>query len=42
MATKEPKAIPVCPKCGKSYGVNVKKDGTIRCRLCGYEGSVVR
>jgi DNA-directed RNA polymerase subunit RPC12/RpoP len=30
--------IPVCPKCGKSYGINVRKDGTIRCRLCGYEG----
>ena len=32
------KKIPACPNCGKSYGVNVRKDGTIRCKLCGYEG----
>lgn len=31
--------IIVCPKCGKSYGINTRKDGTIRCKLCGYEGS---
>lgn len=33
-----PLEIPSCPRCGKSYGVNVRKDGTIRCKLCGYEG----
>jgi len=27
-----------CPKCGKGYGINTRKDKTIRCRLCGYEG----
>lgn len=27
-----------CPICGKTYGINVRKDGTLRCKLCGYEG----
>lgn len=30
--------IPVCPKCKKGYGINTRCDGTIRCKLCGYEG----
>ena len=40
MATKEPIAILICPKCKKGYGINVRKDGTIRCRLCGYSGGL--
>jgi len=32
------KSKKACPGCGKGYGMNVRKDGTIRCRLCGYEG----
>lgn len=36
--TKSVEKIPTCPKCGKSYGVTTRKDGSIRCRICGYEG----
>jgi DNA-directed RNA polymerase subunit RPC12/RpoP len=28
----------ICPNCNKGYGTNTRKDGSIRCRLCGYEG----
>jgi len=35
---QEKPSIPACPKCGKTYGVTTRKDSTIRCRLCGYEG----
>jgi uncharacterized Zn finger protein (UPF0148 family) len=28
----------ICPQCDKGYGTNTRKDGSIRCRLCGYEG----
>jgi len=40
MVNQPEKAIPACPKCGKSYGINKRKDGTIRCKLCGYEGEI--
>jgi len=38
MAQIQKPTIPACPTCGKRYGINVRTDGTIRCRLCGYEG----
>ena len=28
----------ICPQCNKGYGTNTRKDGSIRCRLCGYVG----
>lgn len=28
----------ICPKCEKAYGINTRKDKSIRCKLCGYEG----
>jgi hypothetical protein len=28
----------ICPQCSKGYGTNTRKDGSIRCRLCGYAG----
>ena len=37
MATKKKAVKKVCPNCGKGYGMNTRKDGTVRCRLCGYE-----
>jgi len=27
-----------CPKCGKGYKLNARKDNTIRCGYCGYIG----
>jgi len=40
MATQAEKPV-VCPQCRKAYGINVRKDGTIRCKLCGYEGTAL-
>jgi len=31
-----------CPGCGKGYGINTRKDGSIRCKLCGYESKPVK
>jgi uncharacterized Zn finger protein (UPF0148 family) len=31
----------ICPQCNKGYGTNTRKDGSIRCRLCGYTGSAM-
>ena len=38
MSDKKDNVISPCPKCGKTYGVTTRKDGSIRCRICGYEG----
>jgi predicted RNA-binding Zn-ribbon protein involved in translation (DUF1610 family) len=38
MATKKKAVKKACPGCGKGYGMNTRKDGTVRCRLCGWEG----
>jgi uncharacterized Zn finger protein (UPF0148 family) len=29
---------PVCPNC-KKKGINFRKDGSVRCKACGYEGA---
>ena len=31
---------PICPNCGKK-GVYFRKDGSVRCKACGYEGEYV-
>jgi uncharacterized protein (DUF983 family) len=40
MATKKKAVKKACPGCGKGYGMNTRKDGTVRCRLCGWEGKL--
>ena len=40
MATVKGVIDPVCPNCGKR-GINFRKDGSVRCKACGYEGEYV-
>ena len=37
MAMKLPIKNPVCPNCGKK-GIYFRKDGSVRCKACGYDG----
>lgn len=31
--------VPVCPKCGRKT-IYFRKDGSVKCRACGYDGEV--
>ena len=31
--------MPVCPKCGRKT-IYFRKDGSIKCRACGYDGKL--